>query len=125
MPQRAPNKLQKVIFSLPFLVFLVAVVILVAVSAWNMYQTQQQAQETVNRLETQKAELLEREDTVASEALDLSTERGIEEEIREKFSVAKEGERVIVLVDDEEANATSTVPESSWWQSVLEYIWPF
>jgi cell division protein FtsB len=125
MPQRAPNKLQKVIFSLPFLVFLVAVVILVAVSAWNMYQTQQQAQETVNRLETQKAELLEREDTVASEALDLSTERGIEEEIREKFSVAKEGERVIVLVDDEEANATSTAPESSWWQSVLEYIWPF
>jgi len=125
MPQRAPNKLQKVIFSLPFLVFLVAVVILVAVSAWNMYQTQQQAQETINRLETQKAELLEREDTVASEALDLSTERGIEEEIREKFSVAKEGERVIVLVDDEEANATSTVPESSWWQSVLEYIWPF
>ena len=38
----------------------------------------------------------------------LSGERGIEEEIRKHFDVAKEGEQVVIIVDKEEEELTPT-----------------
>lgn len=101
------------------------IMVLVAVSAWNMYQTNRETQQTVERLEAERQELAERKEAAASEAFDISTERGLEEEIREKFSVAQEGERVIVLVDDENITGTSTPQKQPWWQSVLSFVWPW
>lgn len=125
MPRKKTNKFQRVIHSLPFLLFLAALVVLVAVSAWNMYQTNQDTKQTVERLEEERQELVDRQNVVADAALDISTRRGLEEEIREKFSVAKEGERVIVLVDNPDRNATSTDQQHTWWQKTLDYIWPW
>lgn len=125
MPRRKPNKLQRVVYSIPFLAILVGLTVVVAISAWNMYQTNQETEETVERLRTEHQELSQREDVVTDEALNISTERGLEEEIREKFSVAKEGERVIVLVDDQDQATTTTDTEPSWWQELLAHIWPF
>lgn len=125
MPRRKTNKLQKVIFSIPFLLVLAALTILVLSSAWGMYQKKYATQRTVERLEAEEAELKQRRDIVANAALDISTERGLESEIREKFSVAKDGERVIVLIDDEDEAATTTPEDQSWWQRTVGYIWPF
>ena len=43
----------------------------------------------------------------------LQTERGMEEEIRKKFRVVKEGESVIIVVDDKENSATALNAASS------------
>lgn len=125
MPRRKTNKLQKVIYSVPFLLVLAVLVVVVLSSAWSMYQKKYSTQRTVERLQAEEAELEERRDVVSDAALDISTERGLESEIREKFSVAKDGERVIVLIDDEDEVATSTEAEQSWWRRAAGYIWPF
>lgn len=97
---------------------------LVIMSAWNMYQTSYGTKQRVERLQAEHDELKQREEIVSSAALSVSTERGLEAEIREKFSVAKEGERVIVLVDDDEPNATTTKVKPTWWQRTLDLLWP-
>ncbi|MEX2514765.1 MAG: hypothetical protein WD335_01380 [Candidatus Paceibacterota bacterium] len=125
MPRRTTNKLQRVIYSIPFLIFLTVMVVLVVMAAWNMYQTSYGTEQRLERLRAEHQELQQREEIVSNDALNVSTERGLEAEIREKFSVAAEGERVIVLVDDKDQPATTTEPEASWWQRTLSSIWPF
>lgn len=125
MSLKKSSKIQRIVLSLPFLILMTVLVVLVAVSALKMYQTSRGTQETVNQLEEEREELTIREQQLMNTTANLSTQRGIEEEIREKFSVVKEGERVIVLVDDPEVSATSTANGQSWWRSVLDFLWPF
>ena len=119
------NKFQRVLLSWPFIIVLLILVVLVAVAAWNMFQTQRGTQTTVARLEADREDLLARKTSVSDAALDVSTDRGVQQEIREKFSVAKEGERVIVLVDDEDNNSTSSTESQGWVKSIFSKIWPF
>lgn len=46
-------------------------------------------------------ELKQKEQILNSNILKLKTEEGVEEIIREKYQVAKEGERVIIIVDND------------------------
>jgi len=94
-------------------------------AAWNMYQTNYGTKQRIERLRTEHQELQQREKIISSAAMNVSTERGLEAEIREKFSVAKEGERVIVLIDDDEVPVSVEEKERKWWRNVLSYIWPF
>jgi len=61
---------------------------------------------SIKRMEraTVLLDLEERKEALERNIETLSTDRGVEQEIRNKFEVSKEGERVIVLVDkkDEE-----------------------
>src|SRR3989344_4249502 len=50
--------------------------------------------------ENKIAELEERKEKLSSEIAKLKTESGVEESIREKFGLAKEGEGLIVVVED-------------------------
>jgi cell division protein FtsB len=54
-------------------------------------------------------ELKQRKDTLTSEIAKLKTEKGVEENIREKFGWVKDGEDMIVVVDDnEQTNSNNT-----------------
>lgn len=68
-------------------------------SVWGVYRQERQTGENTERRLAQLEELLERERALDTEIERLSTDRGIEEEIRRKFEVAKAGEEVIVIVD--------------------------
>lgn len=75
-----------------------------------------QAQATLDNLESRKNDL---EEKVAY----LSTDRGIESEIRSKFRVALEGESVAVIVDESSAPTTSPIKATkqiSWWRKWLK-----
>lgn len=48
--------------------------------------------------------LRKRENTLNNEIEKLKTEEGIEETIREKYQVVKEGEKMVVIVDEEKLN---------------------
>lgn len=91
----------------------------------RMYQTSHDAEETVNRMQEEKRELSIRQRQLMNTTANLSTERGIEEEIREKFSVTKPGERVIVLVDDPETNTAAEPEKRPWWREFIDFLWPF
>ena len=56
--------------------------------------------------ENKIAELEERKEKLSSEIAKLKTESGVEESIREKFGLAKEGEGLIVVVEDQRKKET-------------------
>ncbi len=123
MPRRSrTKKIKRLLTSLPAMVILAVLVVVVGVAAWDMYQTSRETNETVTRLENKKQELADRKRAASSAAAELSTRRGIEEEIREKFSVAKPDEKVVVLVDNRNSQATSTQEEQSWWGSIWSSV---
>ena len=72
-------------------------------------------------LQQEKNELLERKESLEERVQYLKDDRGIEAEIRRHFDVAKAGEQVVIILDDEskeELKATSALkaaPTPSPW----------
>ncbi len=77
--------------------------ILVLVFAWGVIGFMRKMQITAENkkiVEDKVLELQKEKEKLSSDISKLKTENGIEESIREKFGLAKEGEGVIVIVDD-------------------------
>jgi len=124
-PQR--TRWRQWLFSLPTAAILVVLIVLVGQASWNMYQTHQRTSERLQRLQTEKKELIARRNAAQKAAAQVTTNRGVREEIREKFSVAKPGERVIVLNENQSNTATTSDNQKpkSWWQQLKATAWPF
>lgn len=126
MPRRSQTKkVKRLLTSLPAIAVLAVLVVVVGLAAWDMYQTSRETNRTVTRLEKKKQELAARKKAASSAAAALATKRGIEEEIREKFSVAKPGEKVVVLVDKRNSRSSTTPKQKSWWKEMWSTLWPW
>ncbi len=96
--------------SKPVLIF-IGIVILVFI--WNLFGFLNKMQDTARNkkiAEDKVAELEKAKAKLTSDIDKLNTNAGVEESIREKFGLAKEGEGLIVIVDEKappavEANA--------------------
>lgn len=90
------------IYSKPVLVFLVILCLFLAKAVFNIYgkykASNVEKQITLDKLKSFE----QREADLKREILNLQSPEGREEEIRKKFNVAKPGEKVIVVVEDEE-----------------------
>lgn len=102
-----------------------ALLIVVAFLSVAVYKRFTVAQEMTARrkdAEEQKQLLIERKNELQSRVQYLSGDRGTEEEIRKDFNVAKDGEKVIILVGDDAksgSSSTSTTPQvrpKPWYQ---------
>ena len=93
------RRIKQWLYSWPFLIVLIITSIFLAHGVWGVYQQERLTRVIKNQRLTHLEELEIREDALQEEINRLNTERGIEEEIRQKFEVAKEGEGVIVIVE--------------------------
>ncbi len=67
-------------------------------AAWNAYAKEREAAHLRSEVVRELAEVRERESYLTAELDRATSERGIEQEMRQKFDVGKEGEEIIVLV---------------------------
>ena len=77
--------------------------IIVLIFAYNVFGLIGKMQETIKNRQNaeQKLENLQKEkEKLISDINKLKTDKGVEESIREKFGLAKEGEGMVVVVDD-------------------------
>ena len=81
------------------IVMLVAAVLFMGVAVWDVREKELSARHDKLQAESQFNALKERYEALKERTARLETERGVEEELRERFLVAKEGEEVIILVD--------------------------
>ena len=119
------RKLRKTFFSKMTVIILVAVAVLLSHATWSAYQRYTDAKENENRAVGHLAELQEREITLRAEIDRMSTERGVEEELRRRYSAVKEGEGVIVVVNPEGGNYEGGGvggEEESFWKRVVEWL---
>lgn len=92
--------------------------------AWGIYQKNRLAGENKDATQQRLAEIEERQKTVEAKLAKIKTKQGLEEEIRQALPVAKEGEHLIVIVDEEktiggEGKTTATTTKSGFWTALL------
>jgi len=95
---------------------------LIVIFGYNMIGLVEKKRDTSNKKEqilSQIEDLKEREQLLQKNNLKLETEEGKEEVIREKYQVSKEGEKVIILVDEED---NSLIDESNERSSLWDWI---
>jgi cell division protein FtsB len=111
--------LKNLLYSRIFVSVLLLVVVFLSYRIWGIGTRSRAINTEKESMFAQVAELAARKQTLERDLTSLKTDRGVEEAIREKFSVVKEGEGVVTVVAP-----TTTVPTTtakSWWQA----IWPF
>ncbi len=65
--------------------------------------------------ENKVAELQQKKEKLSSNIAKLKTDQGVEESIREKYGLAKEGEDVIVVVEDKNASVAKESESGGFW----------
>ncbi len=109
---RERNQLRRTLYAKPTILILGILTVLIARGAWGMYTKSTEAKAKRDKATTELQELQKYEAQLNQDISTLSTERGQEGEIRDRYMVAREGEKVIVVTDpDKKEVHTVTVSE--------------
>lgn len=114
------RKVRSVIYNRISIGLLFVLVLLAIHSTWSVYKKKVESEEMRDRASAQVLALQERNDELRSKIARLETTAGMEEEIRSKFSVAKEGENVVIIVEDVPTEATTTPESRGFWGKILD-----
>ena len=96
---REKRRVQRTLYSKVIIGILVVALFFVLSATWGVYEKYRETKENRDIAEQELLKFEERERNIKDEIARLKTERGVEEEIREKFGFVKEGEGVIVIVE--------------------------
>ena len=105
-------------------VVLALIAVVVGMSTWRVFGTLAQVRSERVEAEKTRDSLVTRTGELKAAIGELGTERGVEEEIRSRYPLVKQGEVEFVFVDkaDEEVVDTSTTTRESVWSSFRSWI---
>ncbi len=104
-------------------IFFIIVIFLVR-EVYDIYKKERMSAKSVASVEENYNDLKNRQNMLKSEIERLNTDKGIEEEIRSKFSVAKPGETVVVVIDNSSSTSTdSESVEKGFWNKIFGWMW--
>lgn len=83
-----------------FLVILLIVLFLFARSAYASFTKKRNADIERNKYEEQLQKIIDKKHELENRINNLKTERGIEEELRKRFNIVKEGETMVRVIDE-------------------------
>jgi cell division protein FtsB len=101
---------------------LIIVSFFVIMSAGNRYMIAREMAERRSAAELEIQALQDRRETLEAEVQYLSNERGVEAEMRRQFDIAREGEQVVIIIEDEnesgqnEAIEATSTPSRAWYR---------
>ncbi len=111
---QARRQMRKAVYSVPSLVLLLVLCFFSFRSVWGVYQKYALTEQLLSETEAAHEKLSSRTGELETATARLATDRGVEEEVRNHFQVARPGEDVVILVDEATTTATSTPPKP-WW----------
>lgn len=115
------GKFARLLQSKPALVFLG---LLLLVSVWNLigfWRKMNETGENRERAEERVAELTENKMKLEANIESLESDRGIEEVLREDYGLSREGEGVIVIMEDQ-SEEVEEEPQGffGWWKNLFK-----
>ncbi|MDD5050867.1 MAG: septum formation initiator family protein [Candidatus Pacebacteria bacterium] len=123
LPLEEKRKFRRILYSKTTLFILCLAVFFVARATWGVYKKAEESKQNLELTERQLDDLNKRNDYLSSEIKKLSSSSGVEEEIRQKFRVAKVGEQMAVIVDSQASEPTITDDSGdSWWARLWAWI---
>lgn len=118
------RKFKKIIYSKWSYLFLSAIIVFIFYSTIGVYRKSRNNLAQNKEEENKLAALEKRNAELENEIIRMESESGKEEEIRKKFNVAKQGEKILVIVDKKPKDVKMENTEkksgilSRFWQSV-------
>ncbi len=117
------RRIKKFLHSRYAIAILAIVCLLLARSLWGIYVKYEKSKAIADRMRTDATTLQTRQDALQSSIDSLATQEGKEKEIRDRFGAVKDGEKMIVLVDDTATGDPSNLPEpEGWWSRILSFF---
>lgn len=97
-----------ILYSKGVLFIFAVIIIFLGNATWNVYQDYKNAKINEYRANFRLLKVEKRESVILERIDKLSTERGMEGELRKRFGITKDGENVIMIVDsDKDKDSTS------------------
>ena len=106
--QKKKDNNRKLIQSKPVLVFLIILTVFLIYNVIGLFIKREETEKNKEIAQNKIIELQKQKEKLTSDIEKLNTEKGLEESIRDKFGLAKDGENMIVIVDDASASIPST-----------------
>ncbi len=116
------RKIKKAVYSKLSLVVLVVFILFLLHSTYGIYVKERFSAKNLASVQKDYDNLKSREEMLNSEISRLQTEEGMEEDIRNKFSVAKPGEELVVIVDKESSTTEKENEVISFWQRLADFF---
>ncbi len=125
MKYRNRRNWKRVIASPVALVIFTIAFAVVFKATWNMAEKSRGSAERLAQAQTALDNLKSREGSLKEQVAYLSTDEGVEAELRSKFRAAMEGESVAVIVGEsssESSQESTTTQKSPWWRRLLRFV---
>jgi cell division protein FtsB len=117
------RKIRNIMYSKVMLIILLLLAFILSKGAWGIFIKALSSRSSLKEIKKEYTDLETRKQILSDNITELNTEEGREEEIRSKYSVSKNGEVNIVIIDK---NTTSTNDVSSsnsdFWSKFLEWF---
>ena len=108
------------LYTRPVVIFLGFLIVLLAYAVFQRFTVEREMYARRIAAEEERQEVLQHKTELEEKVKYLEGERGIEEEIRKHFDVAREGEQVVILVGDDtekpEEKLAPETPKPKWYQ---------
>jgi len=114
-------KISKIFFSYWKIAILIILVLFAGRAVINIYGRYQDSLANLALAQKELVTIENKKTKLEKATAKLKTEQGIEETIRQKYQVAKNGEQLIVIVDDKQKKPTELVPKTKgFWQAIFK-----
>ncbi|MEK7460146.1 MAG: hypothetical protein AAB628_01200 [Patescibacteria group bacterium] len=124
IPFQERKKFRQIIYSKASIAVLLVFSVLIAHGAWKVHEKAIIAKAESGEAERTLSEMENRSKELEASLVRLKTDRGIEEEVRQKFAVARPGEEVVVIVDENSKKSKNgeALEEKSFWDSIKSFF---
>ena len=124
IPFQERKKIRKVLYSKFTLAVLSGLLFVVIGGAWQIYQKAMVARAERDITARGFADLQSRTKELETSISRLKSNKGIEEEIRQKYTVARDGEEIVIVVDEnvKKSENRKVVTDESSWQRLASFL---
>lgn len=112
--------LKNIVYSWPVLIFLFIILLFFALGVIRFTVKMLETAKNRKIAEIKTLNLTQAKIKLTNDIENLKTEKGIEENIREKFGLAKEGEGLIVVVDEKKVGVVEDKEKQNWFTSLFK-----
>lgn len=113
------RKIKRSVYTKIVAIILFIIVVFSSIGVWGLYKKSQLAKEKRDEVKEELQLLVKRKESISEEILLLRTEHGVEERIRSDFGMVREGEEVVVLVDEIKNDKVAESEKQGIWKWLM------
>lgn len=119
---RQKQKMRKVMYSKWMFGVLGLLLCVMVWKTWGIFQKERMAHRVLEESRLEHAALAQQAEELSTDIDHLNTEEGLEEVVRDRYGVAKDGEQVIVLIEEESTEFSKEGEETGFWAKVKAFF---